>query len=219
MGRVLAFAAAVAAGCVPLMGQRGGPEKVSDWTRLRAVSEALKTESYVYLAGVGSYRGIERAGELLRARTDKFVADGSDLLRHTTGVTAVARSVPEVRDIASYVEHRLRQQLEGYYRPRAAYLHRKVQLHERGEFALGALGAMLAAVTAAWGVDQVAAWVAVVASIGVAVTAHALAQRYAYQQLEFARTERNWSGCWRSGRLNPIWSPRPPTGSWPSVST
>ncbi|MFD7281617.1 DUF4231 domain-containing protein [Streptomyces sp. NPDC059862] len=188
VGRTLAFAAAVAAGCAPLMGQRGGPGRVSDWTRLRAVSEALKAELYMYLAGVGAYRGNESGSDLLRERARRFVADGGDLLRHTTGITAVERPVPEVRDVESYVEHRLRQQLEGYYRPRAAYMHRKVRLHERIEFALGALGAVMAAVAATWGVEQIAAWVAVAASIGVAVTAHALAQRYAYQQLEFTRT-------------------------------
>ncbi|MFJ4974503.1 DUF4231 domain-containing protein [Streptomyces coeruleorubidus] len=190
VGKVLAFAAAVAAGCAPLIGRRGGPDRVSDWTRLRAVSEALKTESYLYLAGVGAYRGIgiENGGDLLRERARAFVADGGDLLRHTTGITAVERPVPGVRDVQSYVEQRLRRQLERYYRPRAAYMHRKVQLHERIEFALGGLGAVMAAVAATWGVEQIAAWVAVAASIGVAVTAHAVAQRYAYQQLEFTRT-------------------------------
>ncbi|MZE79711.1 DUF4231 domain-containing protein [Streptomyces xinghaiensis] len=189
VGRTLAFAAAVAAGCAPLTGQRGGPGTVSDWTRLRAVSEALKTESYLYLAGVGAYRGDESGGNLLRERARGFGAGGgADLLRHTTGITAVERPVPGVRDVESYVEQRLRRQLEGYYRPRAAYMRRKVRLHERIEFALGGLGAVMAAVAAVWGVEWVAAWVAVAASVGVAATAHAVAQRYAYQQLEFTRT-------------------------------
>lgn len=188
VGRTLAFAAAVAAGCTPLVGPRGGPDRVSDWTRLRAVSEAMKAESYMYLAGVGAYRGNESAGELLCERARSFVSDGEDLLRHTMGITAVERPVPDVRDEESYVEQRLRGQLEKYYRPRAAYMHGKVRLYERIEFALGGLGAVMAAVAATWGVEQVAAWVAVAASVGVAITAHALAQRFAYQQLEFTRT-------------------------------
>ncbi|GHF21762.1 hypothetical protein GCM10018789_59710 [Streptomyces werraensis] len=188
VGRVLAFTAAVAAGCAPLLAQRGGPERVSDWIRLRAVSEALKAEVYMYLAGVGAYRSAADGGDLLRDRASRFVADGSDLLRHTIDITAADRPLPAVRDEASYVEHRLRRQLESYYRPRAAYMQRKVLLHERLELALGGLGAVTAAVAAAWGVERIAAWVAVAASIAVAVSAHALAQRYAYQQLEFART-------------------------------
>lgn len=188
VGKVLAFAAAVAAGCAPLVGRRGGPDRVSDWTRLRAVSEALKTESYLYLAGVGPYRGNESGGDLLRERARGFVTDGADLLRHTTGITAVERPVPEVRDVESYVKQRLRRQLEAYYRPRAAYMHRKVRLHERIELALGGLGAVMAAMAATWGVEQIATWVAVAASIGVATAAHAIAQRYAYQHLEFTRT-------------------------------
>ncbi|MFE1261090.1 DUF4231 domain-containing protein [Streptomyces albogriseolus] len=188
VGRALAFAAAVAAGCAPLMGQRGGPGSVGDWIRLRAVSESLKAEAYVCLAGVGPYRGNTGGGELLRERARRFVSEGRDLLRHTAGITAVERPLPDVRDVASYVEQRLRRQLEEYYRPRAAYMHRKVRLHERVEFTLGGFGALLAALAATWGMEEMAAWVAVAASIGVAVTAHALAQRYAYQQLEFTRT-------------------------------
>ncbi|MFC8370119.1 DUF4231 domain-containing protein [Streptomyces sp. NPDC057239] len=187
-GRTMAFVAAVAAGWAPLMGRRGGPDRVSDWIRLRAVSESLKTESYLYLAGVGAYRGNENGSDLLRERVRGFVADGGDLLRYTTGIAAVERPEPEVRDEESYVGQRLRQQLEGYYRPQAAYMQRKVRLHERIEFALGGLGAVMAALAATWGVEQIMAWVAVTASVGVAVTAHALAQRYAYQHLEFTRT-------------------------------
>ncbi|MPY49636.1 DUF4231 domain-containing protein [Streptomyces acidicola] len=203
VGRVLAFAAAVAAGAAPLMGRRGGPDRVSDWIRLRAVSEALKAEVYVCLAGVGAYRGNDSGGDLLRERARGFVADGEDLLRHTIGITAVERRVPDVREVESYVEQRLRLQLQTYYRPRAAYMHRKVRLHERIEFALGGLGAVMAAVAAAWGVEQIAAWIAVAASIGVAVTAHAVAQRYAYQQLEFTRTAQELD------RLLERWSAEP----------
>jgi hypothetical protein len=206
VGRTLAFAAAVAAGCAPVVARRGGPDSVSDWTRLRAVSEALKAEAYVALAGVGAYRANERGGELLRERTQRFVADGGDLLRHTTGITAVERPLPEVHDEKSYVELRLRRQLDGYYRPRAAYMQRKVRLHERIEFALGALGAVMAAVAATWGVERIAAWVAVAASVGVAVSAHAIAQRYAYQQLEFTRTGEELE------RLSERWSAEPEPG-------
>nr|WP_189036419.1 DUF4231 domain-containing protein [Streptomyces daqingensis] len=200
-GKVLAFAAAVAAGCAPLSARRGGPDKVSDWTRLRAVSEALKAETYVCLAGAGAYRD-DGGSDLLRERAQRFVTEGGDLLRHITGVTAVQRPLPEVEDMRSYVDQRLRRQLDGYYRPRAAYMQRKVRLHERAEFALGGVGAVLAAVAATWNEEQIAAWVAVAASVGVAVTAHALAQRYAYQQLEFTRTSEElerlltqWSAC------------------------
>ncbi|MFF0967195.1 DUF4231 domain-containing protein [Streptomyces sp. NPDC003703] len=188
VGRTLAFAAAIAAGCMPLVSPRGGPDKVSDWTRLRAVSEAIKAESYTYLAGVGAYRRSENADELLCERVCGFVRDGEDLLRHTTGITAIERPVPDVGDEGTYVEQRLRRQLESYYRPRAAFMLGKVRLYERIEFVLGGLGAVMAAVAATWSVEQIAAWVAVAASVGGAITAHAHAQRYAYQQLEFTRT-------------------------------
>ncbi|MFE7598730.1 DUF4231 domain-containing protein [Streptomyces sp. NPDC057494] len=188
LGKSLAFASAAAAGAAPLVAQRGSPSRLSDWTRLRAVSEALKTEVYTYLAGVGPYRTAESAGALLAERCRGFRSDSGDLVRHTTGVLAVTRSLPPVTDIDSYVEHRLRQQITSYYRPKAEAMHRKVRMVERAEFVLGCFGAMLAAISGALSVEQVAAWVAVAASVSIAVTAHAVAQRYAYQQLEFTRT-------------------------------
>lgn len=188
VGKPLAFAAAVAAGCAPLTGRRGGPGSVSDWIRLRAVAESLKSETYICLARVGGYRTHDDAGALLRERTRGFLAEADDLRQHTAGITAVERSVPEIRDLGSYVEVRLRRQLDGYYRPRAARMRHKVELHERIEVVLGGLGAVLAAGAATWNADRLAAWVAVAASMAVAATAHAVAQRYAYQQLEFTRT-------------------------------
>ncbi|KUM78123.1 DUF4231 domain-containing protein [Streptomyces curacoi] len=188
LGKALAFAAAAAAGTAPVVALRGGPNRLSDWTRLRAVSEALKTEVYTYLAGVGAYRDAASAPALLAERSRRYRSDAVNLVHYTAGVSARQRPVPAVVDADSYVEHRLRRQITSYYRPKAQAMHRKVRFVERTELALGCFGGVLAAASGAFSVDWVAAWVAVVASISIAVTAHAVAQRYAYQHLEFTRT-------------------------------
>ncbi|MGW2425295.1 DUF4231 domain-containing protein [Streptomyces sp. NPDC001709] len=188
VGKSLAFAAAAAAGTAPVAALRGGPQRLSDWTRLRAVSEALKTEVYGYLAGVGAYRGAASASALLAERSRRYRSDAVNLVHYTSGVDARRRTVPAVTDIDSYVEHRLRRQITEYYRPKAEAMDRKVRFVEQTELVLGCFGGLLAAAAGAFSVEWMAAWVAVVASVSIAVTAHAVAQRYAYQQLEFTRT-------------------------------
>ncbi|MBB4906264.1 hypothetical protein H4W32_000093 [Actinophytocola algeriensis] len=55
-GKTLAFLAAVAVGMAPLATNRAGPRQIRDWTRLRSVSEELKSETYTYLARVAPTR-------------------------------------------------------------------------------------------------------------------------------------------------------------------
>ncbi|WP_371655950.1 MULTISPECIES: DUF4231 domain-containing protein [unclassified Streptomyces] len=187
-GKALAFAAALAAGAAPLLAQRGGPTRLSDWIRVRAVSEALKAEVYTCLARVGPYRDLAGAGALLAERGRAYRTDGGDLIRYTAGIAALPRPLPPVTDLDSYVEYRLRRQIETYYRPKAEWMRRKVVLVGRVELGLGGLAAVLAAFAGVFSAGGFAAWVPVVASVSVALTAHAIAQRYSYQQLEFMRT-------------------------------
>jgi hypothetical protein len=188
VGKVLAFAAAVAAGAAPVLAQRGGPTRLGDWTRLRAVSEALKAEVYTCLAGVGPYRTASSPSALLAERSRELRSSGLDLVRYTTGIAPRPRTVPAVVDADTYVARRLRQQITTYYRPKVEEMRRKVRFVEGVELLLGCSGAVLAAAAGIFSGQQAAAWVAVVASVSTATTAHAVAQRYAYQQLEFTRT-------------------------------
>src|SRR5438128_11428180 len=55
LGRWLTLIAAVCAGLVPLAAGRSGAPALRDWTRLRSVSEALKSEGFICLAGVGDH--------------------------------------------------------------------------------------------------------------------------------------------------------------------
>ncbi|GLF97919.1 DUF4231 domain-containing protein [Streptomyces yaizuensis] len=203
LGPLLAFAAACAAGAAPFAAQRGGPARLSDWIRARAVSEALKAEVYQSLTGVGDYQDRDGAGALLAERAARYRTDATDLVRHTTGVEPVTRPLPAVTGIDSYVEQRLRRQIDTYYRPKSAFMLRRFEQISRAELALGVLGAVLAAAAGAFAVDRIAAWVAVAASLAIAVTAHGIAQRYAYQHLEFLRTAEQLE------RLLEEWTDRP----------
>jgi hypothetical protein len=187
--RWTAFAAAAAAGAVPLLNGQVGRRQVQDWTRLRSTSEAYKTEVYSYLAGVGPYRSAADAPALLRSTVDGIRAEAADLLPHVAGIALdPSRPLPAVSDVDSYVEVRLRGQITGYYRPRAAWMHRRLVAVRRAELVLGALGVLLAAGSGAFHVEQMAAWVAVVSTVAATLVAYATAAKYEYQELEFLRT-------------------------------
>ncbi|MFJ2932227.1 DUF4231 domain-containing protein [Streptomyces sp. NPDC087219] len=188
LGTALAFIAALAAGMSPVLAQRAGPGRMSDWIRTRAVSEAFKGEVYTCLAGVGPYEDRERRATLLAERTSRFRVDATDLVRHTTGIAPEARTLPPVVGIDTYIDLRLRRQIDMYYRPKAVLMHRKVELFSKVELAFGAAGALLAAAAGTFSIGGLAAWGGVIASASIAISAHGIAQRYAYQQLEFLRT-------------------------------
>jgi uncharacterized protein (DUF1786 family) len=150
------------------------------------VSEELKAETFRFLAEVTPFRGADRES-LLADRVRRVREEAADLLVHTTGVAPVVRRLPEVHDVDSYVEGRLEPQIR-WYRGRSTMLARKLARARRAEVVLGALGVVLGAAASAFAVDQVSAWVAVVATVTAALSSHVAAARWEYQLVEYLRT-------------------------------
>jgi hypothetical protein len=185
--RGLAFLSAVGAGLAPMAGLRAGPGLLRDWVRLRSVSEALKSEVYQFLAGVGPYRAGD-ARLLLLEQVRQITGGAQDLVHHTLGIVPADRAVPRVTDAASYAEFRLRSQIERYYQPKAEEMRRRSAVVRGVELALGVAGVVLGAASASLGTTGLERWVAVTVTVSAAVMTHAAASRYDYQQLEFSRT-------------------------------
>jgi hypothetical protein len=185
--RTLAILAAIELAVVPFVSGRATPAAVRDWTRLRSVSEALKVEVYTYLAGVKPYRGQARR-QRLQERVEEIAGGQPDLQPLIAGLDAADRPLPGIHDVASYIRIRLNGQIDGYYRPRASDYRKKVDRLRTVEICLTAFAAVLAVLAGFYPHAGLSAWVAVVTTIGAAVAAHAAAQRYEYQQIEFART-------------------------------
>lgn len=192
-GKSLAFLAAVAVGLVPLATRNAGPQQVREWTRLRSLSEELKSEVHVYLAHVVPYREAD-ASQLLLERAERALADASDLAGHTVGLTPRRRALPLVTDVGSYLRLRVADQIAGYYRPRAAYMSRRGARVRRVELALAVGAALLGAASGAFGDEWPVAWIATVTTVAAAFTAHAAASRYAYQEMDFSRTAAELEG-------------------------
>ncbi|GGR55390.1 hypothetical protein GCM10010251_85560 [Streptomyces aurantiogriseus] len=188
LGRALSFLALLAAGAAPLVARGAAPDRVQQWTRLRSVSEELKSQTYVYLAKVAHYRDpADRDAELLR-RTEAVLGEAGRLTSVVEEFTPVDRPLPPVTDAAGYVGARLRGQLDGYYRPKGAEMARRARRVDRWGVALAALSVMLGAAAGAFAAEQAAAWIPVVATVSASVVSHGASARYVTLQLEYGRT-------------------------------
>ncbi|GAA2333711.1 DUF4231 domain-containing protein [Streptomyces kunmingensis] len=186
-GKTLAFAAASVTGLAPFVARIAGPGPVRDWIRLRMTSEAIKSEVYVRLAGVTPYRGPD-APRVLYERLEALRVDAARLVPYTVGLRPVVRALPAVSDVPTYIDKWIRPQIDTYYVPRAEKMGRRVTALRRAELALGTAGVLLGSFSGAFGVERIAAWVAIAATAGTALGAYALAANYAYQEIEFAAT-------------------------------
>lgn len=184
---MLAAAAALGAASLPLLRPRWSGRALRDWTRARSVAEALKSEVYLYLGGVGKYNA-DPAGALLRKKTDKVRQDGNDLLEHQVGIKAVQRDLPAVHDIASYFSVRVAGQIDSYYTAKARKLRTRLRWFRGIETVLAVTGATLGVIAASGVGGSVAPWIAVVTTLGAAVGVHVASSRYDYQLIEFLRT-------------------------------
>ncbi|MGC9667521.1 DUF4231 domain-containing protein [Planosporangium sp. 12N6] len=183
----LAVAATVGVGLVPLLRPRWSGSVLRDWTRARSVSEALKSEVFLYLARAGDYAGPDRDDRLVKV-SETVLRDAADLLRHRTGIEPVRRALPEVHDYRSYLEVRADAQMNGYYEPRARGIQARLAQFRRVEVTLAAIGVVLGAIAVVRPDRSLGVWIAVVTTVGATLAAHVAAARYEYQLVEYLRT-------------------------------
>jgi len=183
---VLGGAAAVAMAAVGLIVGRQRSDRVRQWTRSRSVSEAVKTELFLFLTRSSDYQGSDPEARL-EAEVQRMEQEAGDILRYAEGVQPKDRPLPAVTDLSSYLEVRVRQsQLEGYYEPKARLLRQRLQTLKAVEVILALVAAALAATAAIW--PSVAAWAAVVTTAGGALATYIAAERYEFLWIEYSRT-------------------------------
>ena len=146
--------------------------RVTDWVRARATAEALKALTYLYRARVQPFGGADGATKMLEHvdEIEKTVADLPTRLKK-----------PEPGDpdftfltVDDYIVKRVDDQI-GYYDTKAEeYLEKNERLRSI-TFGLGGL-------SVAFGLSSVALplsnWIAVIATVTAALSAHGLNQRY-----------------------------------------
>ncbi|WP_040776304.1 DUF4231 domain-containing protein [Nocardia pneumoniae] len=167
---------------------RGGSsvQAIRQWTRARSVSEAIKSEVFLFLTSAGVYVGEDRERRL-DAEVQRLEREVGDLRRYSDGVAATVRPLPAVDDVDSYLRLRVREsQLERYYVPRAQLMRRRVRTFKAIEVTLALVAAALAAVAAVS--PNVGAWASVATTAAGTVAAHAAAERYETLWIEYSRT-------------------------------
>ena len=185
--RSLAALATLSLGLVALMQQATKPERVQSWTRTRSVAEAIKAETYTFLAGVTPYRGQDRA-ERFRRNLDRVLTHADDLRILTVGIKAEARPLPPVHNVASYVTERVQQQIACYYKPQSERMRCRAELFRYAASTLAVFALLLSLATAVSGHQGFAAWSPVITTVIATVAAHGAVQRYAALAQEYSRT-------------------------------
>ncbi|WP_088961854.1 DUF4231 domain-containing protein [Micromonospora purpureochromogenes] len=186
--RALAILAAAALLLVPVAARWTSRDTVHAWTRLRSVSEALKADVHRYLAGVAPFAGADRDRVLLR-RADTLLDDSGDLVGRTVGRAPVARPLPDIHDVPSYLTARVRGQVTGYYTPMARRMARLAARVRWAATAVTVASALLAATVGVLGDGLgLTAWLGVAATVTTALVGYGAAEQYEAQQIEFART-------------------------------
>jgi SMODS and SLOG-associating 2TM effector domain 1/Protein of unknown function (DUF4231) len=181
----IAAVLAAVAGTIQFLASR--ENTVEQWNRARAVAEALKEAVYRYRTGTGTYAGDDRDAAL-RRQVDDVVERGRDLLAMTVTGAAPTREPPPALDAAGYVEHRLSQQIDGYYLSHVAELSASRARWQRAEQGLLYSGAVIGALTASLPQVPLAPWVAVVTTIAGAVAAHVEGARFSHLIVSYRAT-------------------------------
>ncbi|WP_169333793.1 DUF4231 domain-containing protein [Nocardia higoensis] len=182
---VAAAAAVVMAGVAVSRG-RHSVNKVRDWTRARSVSEAIKSEVFLFLTSTGDYAAGDRSRRL-EAEVQRLERQMRDLQRYADDVAVTARPLPPVDDVESYLNLRVREsQLDHFYDPRARLMHRRVQTLRSIEVTLALAAAALAAVAALS--PNIGAWTSVATTAAGTVATHAARERYEALWIEYSRT-------------------------------
>jgi hypothetical protein len=183
----LAWLAAVSAGLIAVNQTFIKTANVERWMRARSVSEALKAETYPYLAVVAPYRGDDRQNVYRRA-VDAVIDAAKDLHDATNGIEAVRRSLPAVSDVDSYAAVRVEGQVRDYYQRQSAAMNRRAREFRAAETALAVVAAAISATAAVSGVLQWSAWLPVITTITAAIAAESAAERYSELAVEYGLT-------------------------------
>lgn len=184
----LAWLAAASAGSLAVVQKLASRGQVQGWARARSVSEALKTEVYIFLAGVAPYRGADkliRFTENVKAVLEK----ADDLKDKAIGIAPKTRSLPPVNNVESYIAERVEAQIRDYYGPKSRETASRARQFRAAGIAVALIAALLSATASVPKWQAVAAWLPVITTIAAVVTAEAAFHRYEALALEYARTE------------------------------
>ncbi|RVM95935.1 DUF4231 domain-containing protein [Sinorhizobium meliloti] len=154
------------------------PTTERQWLRARALAETCKSESYRFATGTAPYDSVD-AGQRLLEKLQQFLVSGADTPAVEVDEEEAIRALPSYPlSIDAYAEERVRDQIDCYYRPKAAENERKATSCAQWVQGISAVAAVLAALGAMSGERHFDIWVAVLGTVSAAIGSHALSQRF-----------------------------------------
>ena len=161
------------------------PDQERLWIRARSLAEALKAETFLFRTSAPPYDIPEPASKML--------LQVQDLLGQVRDLPAVNLSQDERRErlpegplsVEEYIEARVDDQVENFYRPRARQYYELMKRWRAITLLIGGLAVILGALGKWTG-----AWVAVLTTIGTSVAAYIFASRYQYLIISYQATAR-----------------------------
>ncbi len=161
------------------------PERERRWVRARSMAEALKAETYLFRTGVPPYDTPDAATHLVE-RVDELLKTVGDVQAVTLLTEQKRERLPkETLSVSEYIEERVNDQIDNFYRPRAREYERVVACGRTISIILGALAAVLGVLgTTEW----TAGWVAVITTITASIAAYLYAGRYQYLIVSYQAT-------------------------------
>lgn len=169
-----------------VQGRALASDQMSRWTGARAASEALKAETYRYLAKVKPYDDSDRS-ERLETQLDVIQSRVRDLLVDQALFAPDNRPLPQVRTFADYLTKRAQQQAD-WHRNKVvehANLARRLRLCQ---LVATVIGAVLASIGGILPGLHLASWTAAATTIAAAITAHLTASQHQRIAASYAAT-------------------------------
>jgi cellulose biosynthesis protein BcsQ len=144
------------------------------WLRCRSAAESVKSALFLYRTGVPPFADADRQEQLFRKL--------QGILDDTKGIEMRPSDenpppMLDALDVRQYISVRVDAQIQGY-QARAHHLRQTLQRAKRVIMGFGVLAAITALVNSIWELRAVSAWIGVLATIAVAVTAYTGSQRH-----------------------------------------
>jgi hypothetical protein len=183
LGKGLAFAAAVIAAAIPVIGREIlSADSEARWIRARATAEAIKSECFRFAAQIGDYASSAAKSAFVERRN--ALAEPAE----RTGLTPLGDPIPKEGDAPCppvpltapwYMENRLGEQMRYYAKGQADNEQAAARLRAFS-FASAIAAAILGVAGSNFGQERFAPWIGVLTTITVAIMAYGLLDRRQY---------------------------------------
>ncbi len=184
---ILGLSSAAAIGLATYFGREiVNPYQEQSWIRSRSMAEALKSEIYLFLSNSPPYDTDKKPEKLIGNVEELLKNVEEDLPTEIISEEQKRKSLPtEDLTVEEYIENRVNDQINNFYRPRSDELKQKMKRNKNIGLSLGLFSVFLGVLgSTGW----TAGWIAVISTVTVSITAFAYAGRYQYLIISYQTT-------------------------------